>query len=231
MGLVAEYEVVFRHLPLVAVAAAVPEMTLQVDVGQPNQGGPPTFVVRATGGTVEALDGAFDDAEFVAEWSCIDHGTRRHRYRLIPAAGMDEQLGDHVDDLAELQALHANESVVEEITVTADGWIQQRWFADRDAFADYCDFWRRNADSFSLYRLTDAAADGDDDGLTDRQREALATAYRMGYFDVPRTTTLQDVAAELDISAPSLSERLRRAQRRLVEDASAAERHIKPLTR
>jgi len=39
----------------------------------------------------------------------------------------------------------------------------------------------------------------------------------MGQFDIPRQASLEDVAAELDISASSLSERLRRAQTHLVE--------------
>jgi hypothetical protein len=49
MALVAEYELAFDHLPLVGVAAAVPETTLELDVGQPNHAGAPPLVVRATG--------------------------------------------------------------------------------------------------------------------------------------------------------------------------------------
>lgn len=49
MGFIAEYHVSYRHLPLTGVATAVPGMTLRLDVGQPNQAGPPPFVVRATG--------------------------------------------------------------------------------------------------------------------------------------------------------------------------------------
>ena len=55
MGLLAEYELVFEHLPLVDVARAVPETTLTVEVGQPNHGGPPPFFVRAAGGSTDGL--------------------------------------------------------------------------------------------------------------------------------------------------------------------------------
>lgn len=41
MGLIAEYQVSYQHLPLVDVAAAVPEIVLRLEVGQPNQAGPP----------------------------------------------------------------------------------------------------------------------------------------------------------------------------------------------
>lgn len=55
-------------------------------------------------------------------------------------------------------------------------------------------------------------------GLTDSQREALLTAFEMGYFDIPRDVTANDVADELDISHQALSERFRRAHRRIIED-------------
>lgn len=53
--------------------------------------------------------------------------------------------------------------------------------------------------------------------LTAPQREALLLAYELGYFDDPRTTTLEDIAAELDISRQALATRLRRGHRRLIE--------------
>jgi hypothetical protein len=54
--------------------------------------------------------------------------------------------------------------------------------------------------------------------MTDAQREALLTAHEMGYYEVPRATSLEAVAAELGVTAPSLSERLRRANANLVAD-------------
>ena len=220
MGLVAEYEIAFEQLPLVEVAATVPEATLTVDVGQPNQGGPPPFVVRVADGPIDAVEQAFDRVAFVDSWSRIERTAETARYQLVPATTMDEQLGRHVDQPDQLRALASNESIVERIEVTPEGWRQQRWFADRSAFEQYCAFWRETADAFSLFRLTDAtdvAEATPTDGMTDRQREALVTAYEMGYFEIPRTTSLGDVAAELGISASSLSERLRRAQTHLVE--------------
>ncbi|RZH66682.1 helix-turn-helix domain-containing protein [Natrinema altunense] len=49
--------------------------------------------------------------------------------------------------------------------------------------------------------------------LTEPQREAIAEAYRQGYYDVPREISLEELANELDISHQALSERLRRANR------------------
>ncbi len=52
--------------------------------------------------------------------------------------------------------------------------------------------------------------------LTDLQYETIATAYELGYFDVPRAITLEELAGELDISHQALSERLRRSHAALV---------------
>lgn len=54
------------------------------------------------------------------------------------------------------------------------------------------------------------------DGLTERQREAIQTAYEMGFYDVPREATTEDVATELDVNAATLSEHLQRAERNLL---------------
>ena len=58
---------------------------------------------------------------------------------------------------------------------------------------------------------------GQEYGLTDPQRQALLLAYDRGYFDTPRRATLEEIAAELDISRQSLAARLRRGHRNLVE--------------
>jgi hypothetical protein len=63
-------------------------------------------------------------------------------------------------------------------------------------------------------RTEDATTD-----LTDLQRETLALAIRRGYFEVPRSVTLSDLAAELGVSKQAVSERLRRALALLARDA------------
>ncbi|MCT9098238.1 bacterio-opsin activator domain-containing protein [Haloarchaeobius sp. HME9146] len=51
------------------------------------------------------------------------------------------------------------------------------------------------------------------DGLTDRQREAIETAYRAGYFDWPRQSTAEEVAASIGIAPSTLHAHLRKAER------------------
>jgi len=43
-------------------------------------------------------------------------------------------------------------------------------------------------------------------GLTWKQREALLTTHEMGYFDIPRTTSLAAIGERLGVSPLSVSE-------------------------
>lgn len=54
------------------------------------------------------------------------------------------------------------------------------------------------------------------DGLTDRQREILRTAFDMGYFDVPKAASTADVADELGLDASTVAEHVQRAERNLL---------------
>jgi hypothetical protein len=48
--------------------------------------------------------------------------------------------------------------------------------------------------------------------MTDRQRTALQTAVALGYYEVPRTATVGDVASELDCARSTAGELLRKGE-------------------
>lgn len=53
--------------------------------------------------------------------------------------------------------------------------------------------------------------------FSDRQREVLTLAHERGYYEIPKESTTEELAAELDISRRTLEEHLRRAEQKLVE--------------
>lgn len=53
--------------------------------------------------------------------------------------------------------------------------------------------------------------------LTERQREVISTAKRLGYYEVPRRASSKDVAKELGISKATVVEHIRKAEQRLIE--------------
>ncbi|MFB6184707.1 MAG: bacterio-opsin activator domain-containing protein [Haloarculaceae archaeon] len=54
--------------------------------------------------------------------------------------------------------------------------------------------------------------------LTERQRAALETAFYAGFFEWPRETTGEDVAASLDIAPSTFAQHLRKAERKVVAE-------------
>ena len=54
------------------------------------------------------------------------------------------------------------------------------------------------------------------DDLTERQREVLQTAWEMGYYEVPKTVSAEEVAGELDLDSSTVNEHLQRAERNLL---------------
>lgn len=59
--------------------------------------------------------------------------------------------------------------------------------------------------------------------LTPAQDAAVRAAIATGYYDIPRPINLQRLAAKLGVTSASLSERLRRAEGRIVREYAARE--------
>jgi DNA-binding MarR family transcriptional regulator len=57
--------------------------------------------------------------------------------------------------------------------------------------------------------------------LTGRQRQALITAYSLGYYDVPRKVSSEEVSRHLNIDKSTFVEHLRKAERKIVAQVIA----------
>jgi DNA-binding CsgD family transcriptional regulator len=82
-----------------------------------------------------------------------------------------------------------------------------------DAYADYNPASRLVAKRrvSDAVRTDGVASSSATDRLTDKQRTALRTAYHAGYFEWPRGSTAEEVAASLGISPPTFHQHLRKA--------------------
>lgn len=65
--------------------------------------------------------------------------------------------------------------------------------------------------------------------LTDRQQQVLTTAIERGYYDVPRDVTYEDIARDLDCSASTVGQHLRRIEAAVLRQITpeTAEREIR----
>jgi hypothetical protein len=62
---------------------------------------------------------------------------------------------------------------------------------------------------------TKVAPDSVIDRLSDRQLTAVEAAIELGYYDIPRRVTNEDVAAELDCAVSTAAEHLRKAESKI----------------
>jgi len=146
---------------------------------------------------------AVDRCEFVAE--------RQDTYLYlvaVTAPDLSEDITDPADDL-----VGACDPTMTDTGVTVELVGDQRTISE--TLTEY----EAAGVSPELDKLGDY--EGDDrtlDALTDRQREVVETAYDMGFYDVPREVSTDDIAAELEIDSSTVAEHLQRAERNLLAE-------------
>ncbi len=188
---------VFENLPDVSVELErlIPHDTLII----------PYFWVR--GAEAADIEASFEAHEGVTDIELID--SVEHEY-LMRVEWEREYVGV-------LNALAETNLVVLSGIGTATGWDFEVRGESQDEvseFRSYCQEHDIPIDITAVHSLLPIQGEGYE--LTDTQREALMLAFERGYFDSPRTATLQEIAEELGITQQSLSSRLRRGHRRLI---------------
>jgi HTH DNA binding domain len=80
----------------------------------------------------------------------------------------------------------------------------------------YANKWGDN--SFKILGLTSVDAKGESllSKLTSRQRQILLTGYALGYYDVPRRISSDDLSRHLNVDKSTIVEHLRKAERKLI---------------
>jgi predicted DNA binding protein len=110
-------------------------------------------------------------------------------------------------------------ALMDSIIVTPEGWYEEKLFKDYTALREFQTNCQDNGISLEILTLTYGSSSSDDDspyGLTERQHEALTLALSHGYYERPRRITAEELAEELGISQPSMSDLLRRGERQLL---------------
>jgi predicted DNA binding protein len=101
-----------------------------------------------------------------------------------------------------------------------DAWHLRVLFPEHEAISRtnaFCEDHGLTIDLRRVYQLDDGRKGRF--GLTDDQQSTLVAAFEHGFYEVPRSTSMEELATELDVSHQALSERFRRAHGSLVENA------------
>lgn len=188
---------VFENLPGVTVELErlIPHETLII----------PYFWVR--GVETEDIETAFDPHTGVTDIRLVDSIEDEY---LMRAEWKEEYFGI-------LSALAKSNVVVLSGIGTRDEWRFEVRGENQEAIADfreYCQINDIDIDITAVHAMLPIQGEGYE--LTETQREALVLAYQSGYFDSPRTSSLEELADKLGITQQSLSSRLRRGHRRLI---------------
>jgi predicted DNA binding protein len=206
MATVMEFTSPAAEFPLGTVFENLPEVTVELERIIPHETLIiPYFWVR--GAEATDIETEFESHPGVKEVVLIDSVEDEYLMR----AKWDR------DYVGVLSALSTTNLVVLRGIGTNEGWrfeVRGESREEISEFRDYCQDHDIPIDITAVHALLPVQGEGYQ--LTDTQREALVAAYEQGYFDSPRTTSLEGVAETLGITQQSLSSRLRRGSKRLV---------------
>ena len=130
----------------------------------------------------------------------------RFLYRIEWSAAMSN------GDREFLAALRDHDVLVERaITTTTDEWLFRFRTADRETLSAFHDACSDAGVPIEVRRIAGNPTVDESFGLTDKQREALVLAFDEGYFEVPRGSSLTELADHVGISRQAYTRRLQRA--------------------
>jgi predicted DNA binding protein len=206
MATVMEFRSPADEFPLGTVFENLPEVTVELERLIPHDTLIiPYFWVR--GAEAADIEASFETHAGVSDIRLIDSVENEYLMRVEWERG-------YVGILSALAETHL---VVLSGVGTAEGWTFEVRGETREEIGEFRAYCQENdipIDITAVHALL--AIQGEGYELTETQREALILAYERGYFDSPRTTSLDAVAEELGITQQSLSSRLRRGHRRLI---------------
>ncbi|USZ72477.1 helix-turn-helix domain-containing protein [Natronosalvus halobius] len=161
---------------------------------------------------LETLETTLRNDPSVDDLTLLDSDSNVHYFNVDWAEPVQELVDQIVDRHGVMQEAEA-----------ADGtWYLKLQFVDREALEEFQTFFHEQGYAFELQRMYPGSAPKEREyDLTPEQREALVTALRMGYFEVPREAQIEDLSEALGISTNAVSERLRRATGNLTSNALA----------
>lgn len=156
----------------------------------------------------EQFERALDREPGLSEYEVVDELDNRALYRVE---------WDSADDTF-VQTLVAHDAILQQASGDAESWIFQLRFPDSDSLSAFHTACREAEIDVTVERLHHSAERPDATSLmTDAQQALVERAYDEGYFDIPRETTLADLADQVGLSDQAVNERLRRGLEALIE--------------
>jgi predicted DNA binding protein len=218
MTVIAELTLRPTDFPLGEISSQDPEMEIELERIVPSKSGVFPFF-WAHGGEFESFERHVRGLDTVDELVALDRIEGSVLYRVTWGAEVENFVEAIVETGAAILEAHGNEK-----------WMFRLRYPNHRGLTALHNYCQEQGIPFHLDRVYTLAEERDvtlNFGLTAEQREALQLAADGGYFQVPRQTSMAEIAAALGISEQSASERIRRAidtvLRKTITSASAAD--------
>jgi predicted DNA binding protein len=168
-------------------------------------------VVNTVRGEFDEFESGLDADDSVAGWARFSDGDERRRYRIT--------LTERGRELTTYPCWSEDGAVFLDGNRRRDGWRFRIQLPDEESLQRYVSYCENHAIDFKPIRLsrTNRSTVTERYGLTPTQTQTLVNASQRGFFKIPRSCTLEELAAESDITHQALSERIRRGMESLVD--------------
>lgn len=210
MVLIAEFSFSSDEFALAETLQQFPDVT--IEAGQLVAHSPDATmpVLWATSGDLQGFCAAIEDDPTVESVQATSEFDEEILFHLV----WTEEVKDFVREIVD------HHGTVLEASANDGRWRVRLRFMTRDQFDQFREYYEDDDTSFRLEQLFETERPRQEAGdVTPEQHEALVTAAEAGYFEVPRSVSIQDIADEMGVSHQAVSERLRRGTANLVGEA------------
>jgi len=213
MSFIAEFEVAS---PIMRESAkAVPDMVFRTE--DLHLGEDAKFVFWASGNDFDHLESALVTDPTIEDYTLLTELSDRRLYRVT--------LTDEGKQAMTYPAATEYDIVFLDVAATHEESRIRARVPTREALKAYQEACEERGIPFHLDRLYREEPDDPTTryGLTPAQREVLVRAHERGYFNDPRSITLEELAEEFDVTPSALGRRMRRAQDALIKHTLRSE--------
>lgn len=210
-------------LPLVSIAESTHASEIECIHGLSLQPDRQLFIIQIDTGE-DLSEERLVTLEEVVEATTLGQSSGKRIFKLT--IELDDEIADAFDG-------STDSALMDSILVTPEGWYEEKVFKDYTALTEFQTKCETNDIIVEIRSITHDSAsfeDGSPYGLTERQHEALTLALSRGYYERPRQVTAEDLADELGISQPSMSDLLHRGERQLLSATLDSRSHINTLS-
>ena len=216
MTTVAEFTVPPTEFVLAWTLQTVDDIEVTVERMVVNGSGGVTPYFWASGDALEEFDRTLTDDITVDDAVVLETHDGKRFYR----ARWEEQVRGI------LYALSGEVASIVSAAFDGETWSLRALFADSETLSEFHHYCATYDIDMELERLHDRAnprSFGKYE-VTNEQETALTAALEMGFFEVPRRVTLEELADHLDISEQAVSARIRRGSANLIVNTLLRER-------